>query len=138
MGERGERRTNREKMDEKKTKRRGAVARGYRTANNGREAPPAVKIARATLPPTCRFARFIAGGLKKKRRTRGWEQAGIWGDGRGYIRSAILLRVVEEGLNEGKKGAESRGYPAREERREREKERGENNPQFIIFIAGDR
>jgi len=111
-------------------------------ANNGREAPPAVKIARATLPPTCRFARFIAEGLKKKRRERGWEKEPEYGetDGDIFVRrssSASQSRgwLRPSGPNKGRRkrkrrsGGE-RSDTARARRRGRERE---SSPIYNIY-----
>jgi hypothetical protein len=117
-------------------------SREYRAANNGREAPPAVKIARATLPPTCRFARFIAEGLKKKRRERGWEKEPEYGetDGDIFVRrssSASQSRgwLRPSGPNKGRRkrkrrsGGE-RSDTARARRRGRERE---SSPIYNIY-----
>jgi len=117
-------------------------SREYRAANNGREAPPAVKIARATLPPTCRFARFIAEGLKKKRRERGWEKGPEYGetDGDIFVRrspSASQSRgwLRPSGPNNGwrwrrKRGGGESSETARARRRGTERE---SSPIYNIY-----
>jgi len=63
----GEGRAKARAQKRKKIKRRGAVA--ITPANNGRKAPPAVKIARTTPLSNLPFVKFIAEGLKRSGRS---------------------------------------------------------------------